>query len=336
MTQTMIFPFVDYWWFYLAFTFFIMLLLVLDLGVFHRHAHVVSIKESVTWSLVWITLALMFDAALFVYTKYRFSSDPAIIAATGMDAHTAASRMALEFLTGFVIEKSLAVDNIFVFVVLFQFFAVPAIYQHRVLFFGILGALVFRAMFIALGAYLLKFHWALTVVGVFLIYTGVKMIFGSDDEPDLGANPFIKWMKRVLPITTEIHGQSFFKRLNGALYATPLFLGLVFIECSDIVFAIDSVPAIFGITREPLIVYTSNIFAILGLRALYFLLAGVVDKFHYVKYAVALVLIFVGSKMTWLTRVLGGELSMGWSLGVIGTCLAGGVFMSVVSKPELQ
>jgi tellurite resistance protein TerC len=336
MTQTIIFPFIDYWWFYLAFTFFVMLLLVIDLGVFHRHAHAVSIKESVTWSVVWVSLALLFDAALYAYTNYRFSVDPTIVAATGMDAATAASKVALEFLTGFVIEKSLAVDNIFVFVVLFQFFGVPAIYQHRVLFFGILGALVFRGIFIALGAYLLKFHWALTIVGVFLIYTGVKMIFGSDDEPDPGANPFIKWVKRVFPVTTEIHGQSFFKRLNGALYATPLFLGLVFIECSDIVFAIDSVPAIFGITREPLIVYTSNIFAILGLRALYFLLAGVVDKFHYVKYAVGLILIFVGSKMTWLTHLMGKELSMAWSLGIIGAFLAGGVLMSVVSKPERE
>ncbi|MBM4252474.1 MAG: TerC family protein [Deltaproteobacteria bacterium] len=328
---TVIFPFADYWWFYLAFTAFVLMLLVIDLGVFHRHARAVSIRESAGWSVVWVSLALLFNAGLYAYVHHKFSSDAAMAAATGMTPDTAASRVALEFLTGFIIEKSLAVDNIFVFVVVFSFFAVPSIYQHRVLFFGIMGALVFRGIFIALGAALLKFHWVMMLVGVFLIFTGIKMIFSQDEDPNPADNPIIKWVQRVLPVTPEIHGQSFFKRIDGRIYATPLLLGLIFIEVSDIVFAIDSVPAIFGITREPLIVYTSNIFAILGLRSLYFLLAGVVDKFHYLKYAIALILVFVGSKMTWISKVIGEELSMGWSLSIIGGFLAGGIVASLLA-----
>jgi tellurite resistance protein TerC len=328
---TVIFPFAEYWWFYLAFTAFVLMLLVVDLGVFHRHARAVSIRESAGWSLVWVSLALLFNAGLYTYVHHKFSGDAALVATTGMTPDVAASRVALEFLTGFIIEKSLAVDNIFVFVVVFSFFAVPSIYQHRVLFFGIMGALVFRGIFIALGAALLKFHWVMMLVGVFLIFTGFKMIFSQDEDPNPADNPVIKWVQRVLPVTPEIHGQSFFKRIDGRIYATPLLLGLIFIEVSDIVFAIDSVPAIFGITREPLIVYTSNIFAILGLRSLYFLLAGVVDKFHYLKYAIALILVFVGSKMTWISKVIGEELSMGWSLSIIGGFLAGGIVASLLA-----
>ena len=332
MTPTIIFPFSEYWWFYLAFTVFVLLLLVVDLGVFHRHARAVSIRESTTWSAVWISLALLFNAGLYLYTHHKFTVDSALVQSTGLSADHAASQVAMQFLTGFIIEKSLAIDNIFVFVVVFSFFAVPAIYQHRVLFFGIMGALVFRGIFIALGAALLKFHWVLMLVGVFLIFTGIKMVFGQDEDPNPADNPIIKWVRRVVPVTAEIHGQNFFKRIDRKLYATPLFLGLVFVEISDIVFAIDSVPAIFGITREPLIVYTSNIFAILGLRSLYFLLAGVVDKFHYLKYAIALILIFVGSKMTWLGKVLDEELSMGWSLSIIGAFLAGGILASIAGS----
>ncbi len=327
---TVIFPFAEYWWFYLAFTAFVLLLLVVDLGVFHRQARAVSIRESAGWSVVWISLALLFNAGLYTYVHHKFTVDPVIASTTGMSADMAASRVALEFLTGFIIEKSLAVDNIFVFVVVFSFFAVPNIYQHRVLFFGIMGALVFRGIFIALGAALLKFHWVMMLVGVFLIFTGFKMIFSDNEDPNPADNAVIKWVQKLLPVTPDIHGQKFFKRIEGKIYATPLFLGLMFIEMSDIVFAIDSVPAIFGITREPLIVYTSNIFAILGLRSLYFLLAGVVDKFHFLKYAIALILVFVGSKMTWLSKALGEELSMGWSLSIIGGFLAGGIVASLL------
>lgn len=336
MTNILLFPFADYWWFYLGFTTFVLIMLLLDLGVFHKRAHVVSIKESATWSAVWFSLALIFNAGFYYYALSKFSNDVRLNAIPGFDHAIAAKQVGLEFLTGFIIEKSLAIDNIFVFVVVFSYFAVPAIYQHRILFFGIIGALIFRAGFIALGASLLQYHWVVLVAGGFLILTGVKILFAPEKVPDPGSNLLIKLVKKIFPVTPEIHGQSFFVRKNGVLYATPLFLALVFIEFSDIIFAIDSVPAIFAITKEPLIVFTSNIFAILGLRSLYFLLAGVVDKFRFLKYGLGLILIFVGLKMTWLNEVFGGKFPVLWSLGMIGAILLGSIVASLVLKPRLK
>ena len=297
MDTTYLFPFAEYWWLYAAFSVFVLAMLALDLGVFHRHAHVVSFKESAAWSVVWISLALLFNLLLYWYAGWKFEQDHRLLAIPGFDPDVAATNTALEFLTGFIVEKSLAVDNIFVFVVVFSFFAIPPQYQHRVLFFGIIGALVFRVIFIALGSVLMQYKWLVIVFGVFLILTGIKILVAGDKPVQPDNNPVMKLLTRWLRISPAIDGQQMFVRKNGLLYATPLFVALIFIEISDIIFAVDSVPAIFAITKEPLLVFTSNIFAILGLRAMYFMLAGVVHRFVYLKYGLGLVLVFVGLKM---------------------------------------
>ena len=325
------FPFADYWWFYLGFTGFVLLLLALDLGVFHRKAHVVSVREASLWSVVWIALALVFNFAFYQYAAWKFARDPRLLQIPGFDPESAARQIGLEFLTGYVVEKTLSLDNIFVFVVVFTFFGIPALYQHRVLFFGIIGALAFRAVFIALGSMLLQYHWVIWLFGAVLILTGVKMMFVPDKKIDPDRNPLIRLFRRFVPVTGELHGQRFFVRLKGVLYATPLLLALLFVEISDIIFAVDSVPAIFAITREPLIVFASNVFAILGLRALYFLLAGAVERFALLKYGLALVLVFVGLKMVWLNDAFGGKFPIVWSLAIIGGIIAGSVICSLLS-----
>jgi len=236
----------------------------------------------------------------------------------------------LEFLTGYLVEKSLSVDNIFIFVLVFSYFAIPRQYQHRVLFFGILGALFFRSIFIAMGAVLIEYKWVVVLFGVFLIATGAKMLFAPERGLEPEKNPLIRLFRRFVPVSPEFHGQSFFARLDGRLHATPLFVALLFVEVTDIIFAVDSVPAIFALTREPLIVFTSNVFAILGLRALYFMLAGAIHKFHMLKYGLALVLIFGGLKMAWLNEVFGGKFPIGWSLGIITGLIAASVVLSLL------
>lgn len=325
-----LFPFSDYWWFYLAFTGFVLGLLSLDLGVFHRKAHTVSFREAATWSVVWIALALTFNFLLYQYALWKFPQDARLVSIPGFDPQAEAWRVSLEFLTGYVIEKSLSVDNIFVFVLVFSYFAIPAKHQHRVLFYGIIGALVLRAIFIAMGSVLMQYHWVIIVFGAFLIFTGIKMFFASDKEIEPGKNLLLRLFQRFVPVTKERHGQSFFVRLNGKLYATPLLLALLFLELTDVIFAVDSVPAIFALTSEPLIVFTSNIFAILGLRALYFLLAGAMDKFHMLKYGLAVVLVFVGLKMVWLNGWYGGKFPIGLSLGIILTVIAASIGLSLV------
>jgi tellurite resistance protein TerC len=324
-----LFPFADYWWFYLGFTGFVLLLLALDLGVFHREAHEVSFREAATWSVVWIALALLFNLLLYQYALWKFPQDPRLLATPGFDPEGAAWRVSLEFLTGYVVEKSLSVDNIFVFVMVFGYFAIPAKYQHRVLFYGIVGALIFRAIFIALGSALMQYHWVVLVFGAFLIFTGVKMMFAPEKGVEPDKNLLIRLFRRFVPITQGLHGQRFFVRSNGVLYATPLFVALLFLEATDVIFAVDSVPAIFALTGEPLIVFTSNIFAILGLRALYFMLAGAVDKFHLLKYGLAAVLIFVGLKMVWLNDLFGGQFPISLSLGIIAAVIAVSVLFSL-------
>lgn len=325
------FPFADYWWFYLAFTGFVLLLLTLDLGVFHRIAHAVTFREASLWSAVWITLALVFNFAFYQYAGWKFAHDPSLLQIPDFNPELAARQLGLEFLTGYIVEKTLSLDNIFVFVVLFKFFGIPALYQHRVLFYGIIGALFFRAIFIVMGAALLQYHWVLLVFGAFLILTGLKLMFAPDRKIEPDRNPLIRLFRRFVPVTSELHGQRFFVRLNGVLSATPLFLALLLVEMSDIVFAIDSVPAIFAITREPMIVFTSNIFAILGLRALYFLLAGAVERFALLKYGLALVLVFVGLKMVWLNDAFGGKFPIGLSLGIIAGVIAASILASLLS-----
>ncbi|HJQ24723.1 MAG TPA: TerC family protein [Blastocatellia bacterium] len=331
-----LFPFAEYWWFYLAFVGLVLLLLFVDLGVFHRKAHAVSFREATVWSVVWVVLSLGFALLLYQYAQWKFPQDARLLAIPGFDPQAAARQVGLEFLTGYVVEKSLSVDNIFVFVVIFGYFAIPAKYQHRILFYGILGALIFRAIFIAAGSALMQYHWVILVFGAFLILTGVKMIFASEKEVRPDRNLLIRLFRRLVPTTTEQHGQRFFVRAGGVLRATPLFVALLFLELTDVVFAIDSVPAIFALTGEPLIVFTSNIFAILGLRAMYFMLAGAVDKFHLLKYGLAVVLIFVGLKMVWLNGLYGGKFPITVSLGVISGVIAASIILSLLFPQKRQ
>jgi tellurite resistance protein TerC len=290
-----------------TFTLFVLGMLALDLGVFHRKAHVVGFKEAFGWSVVWVTLALLFNAWLWkAYGAQR----------------------GMEFLTGYLIEKALAVDNIFVFVVIFSAFAVPASYQHRVLFWGILGALVMRAAFILAGAALLqRFHWVMYVFGAILVLTGIKLLIFRDAEMEPQKNPIFRLFKRLVPSVSEYHGERFTIVKDGKRFATPLLLVLVGIEATDLVFAVDSIPAIFAITQDPFIVYTSNIFAILGLRAMYFMLADVITRFHYLKVGLALVLTFVGAKMLLLDVY---KIPIGASLGVVAALIAGSIVVSLV------
>jgi len=330
LTEITLFPFAQYWWFYLAFLAGVLVLLALDLGVFHREAHEVSFREAATWSIVWVSLALAFNYGLYHFALWKFPQDPRLLAIPGFDASVAAKETALEFLTGFIVEKSLSVDNIFVFVLIFNFFALPAKYQHRVLFFGILGALIFRAIFIVLGSALLQFHWVVWVFGLFLVASGLKIMFAPEKGIDPEKNPIIRLFRRFVPVTPALHGQRFFVRLNGVLHATPLFVTLLFVEVTDIIFAVDSVPAIYALTGEPLIVFVSNVFAILGLRALYFLLAGMMDRFYMLKYGLAVVLMFVGLKIAWLNDLYGGKFPITISLGIIAAVIAASVIASLL------
>src|SRR6185312_4158103 len=264
-------------WFWVIFIAFVLAMLALDLGVFHRKIHVVHPKEASMWVTVWVALALAFAGGLYVFYGHH---------------------VALSFLADYVIEESLSIDNIFVMVLIFEYFKVPAICQHRVLFYGILGALVMRGLFIGLGTVLLsRFQWVIYIFGAMLIVTGIRMAVKQDEEFEGERNPVVRAARRVLPLSEEFHGKHFFVVQNGRRLFTPLFLVLVLVEVTDLVFAIDSIPAIFGVTRDPFIVFTSNIFAILGLRSLYFLLAAVVDRFYLLKYGIAVILIFVGAKM---------------------------------------
>jgi tellurite resistance protein TerC len=328
--QVYLFPFWEYWWFYGGFTLFVLLLLALDLGVFHRQAHDVSFKEAATWTVVWVCLALTFNVLFYFFMLDRFPQDPRLTSVPGFDAAAAAKRAALEFLAGYVVEYSLSIDNIFVFVVVLGYFRVPSVCQHRVLFFGIMGALVFRAIFIGLGALLLRIEWIILIFGIFLIYTGVRMMYAEEKGVEPEQNAIIRLFRRAVPVTAKLHGKRFFVVVDGVRHATPLFIALLFLEMTDIVFAVDSVPAIFALTREPLIVFTSNIFAILGLRNLYFMLRGAIDKFHMLKYGLGVVLIFVGLKMVWLNRLYGGHFPIGISLGVIVGVIGLSVVLSLV------
>jgi len=274
-------------WIWGAFMSFVLLMLALDLGVFHRHAHKVKMKEALVWSGVWIALALLFNVAIFLFwDQIRPGSSY-----TNEEAGFA-------FLAGYLVEKALSVDNIFVFLLIFGYFSVPEKYQHRVLFWGIIGALIFRAIFIAAGAALLEnFFWMMILFGLFLIATGIKMVVVKDKKIEPEKNPLVRAFRRIMPVTDEYHGQKFFTRLDGRLWATPLFLILLVVEFTDVIFAVDSIPAIFAITADPFLVFTSNIFAILGLRALFFALAGLMQMFHYLSYGLAAILVFVGGKM---------------------------------------
>ncbi len=293
-----------------AFTLFVLGLLALDLGVFHRKAHAVGPREALGWSIFWIALALLFNAGVL----WGFGA-----------------QRGLEFLTGYLIEKALSVDNIFVFLVIFSYFSVPAAYQHRVLFWGILGAIVFRVFFILAGAALLAaFHWVIYVFGGLLILTAVRIARARDEEVHPERNPLLRLVRRYVPVAPTYQGARFFVRAGGRLMATPLLLVLIVVEATDIVFAIDSIPAIFAVTADPFIVYTSNIFAILGLRALFFLLGGALNRFHYLKVGLGLVLAFVGTKML-LSDLY--KIPIGLSLAVVAALIGGAIVASLLRPP---
>jgi tellurite resistance protein TerC len=297
-------------WLWAGFLGFVLVMLALDLGVFNRRAHVISAKEALGWSAAWITLSLLFNFGLYV----RFGADHA-----------------LEFTAGYLIEKALAVDNIFVFMVVFRAFAVPKEEQHRVLFWGVLGALVMRAAFIFAGGALLQhFHWAMYVFGAMLAVTGLKLLWQKNQPVHPENNLLVRWAQRVLPSTSRFHEDKFVVRKDGRYYATPLLLALVAVEATDLIFAVDSIPAIFAVTSDPFIIFTSNIFAILGLRSLYFLLSGVITKFAYLKVGMSLVLVFVGAKML-LVPVY--KVPMVASLGIIAGIVGGSILASLLKPP---
>ena len=303
------------WW--VAFNALILTLLALDLGVFHRRGHAVGVREALTWSAIWVSLAIAFGVGIW----WKLGQQPA-----------------LEFFTGYLVEEALSVDNLFVFIMIFGYFRVPAELQHRVLFWGILGALVMRGLMIATGALLLeRFHWVIYIFGAFLVITGIRMALSSGEAIEPDANPVLRLLRRFIPVTTRFHGEKFFVR--EALrpgepvrrVATPLFVVLVLVETTDVVFALDSIPAIFGVTRDPFLVYSSNVFAILGLRSLYFVLAGVIGKFHLLKYGLSVVLAFVGVKMIiaeWY------KIPIGIALGVVALVLVASVLLSLVIPPK--
>lgn len=297
---------------WVLFNIFVLGLLVLDLGVFHKKSHTVGVKEALWWTAVWVSLALLFNAGIW---------------------YTEGPTVALEFLAGYLIEKSLSVDNLFVFLLVFSYFRVPAAHQHKILFWGILGALVMRGILIVLGAALLtRFYWIMYVFGGFLVFSGIKMFFEKEDDNPHPDNTFaVRLFKKMYPVAEGYQGDKFFIKQNGRTFATPLIIVLIVVEVTDLVFAVDSIPAIFSVTRDPFIVYTSNVFAILGLRSLYFALAGIMDMFHYLKYGLATVLAFVGIKM-----LLGDwyHIPIGLALGVIATILLISVGLSLLWAKE--
>ncbi|HEX6224857.1 MAG TPA: TerC family protein [Chryseolinea sp.] len=302
---------------WVGFNAFVLIMLALDLGVFHRKSHEVSVKEALIWTGVWITLALTFN--VFIY--YQFNEE-----------------LAVQFLTGYLIEKSLSVDNIFVIILIFSYFHVPASYQHKVLFLGILGALVMRVIFIFAGIELIhRFHWLIYIFGGFLIITGIRMLFAKETKINPEKNIFVRMVRKIIPVTNDYVGDHFFTRKDGTLWATPLFLALIVVEGTDLIFAVDSIPAILAISDDPFIVYTSNAFAILGLRSLYFALAGIEKYFKYLKYGLAVVLIFVGTKMAIADVVkIPVELSLGIIAFILGVSMLASVRKSKRDQRELR
>ena len=294
---------------------FVLVMLALDLFVLGGNkAHRVSVKEAASWATAWVAMASTFGALLWWYLD-------------GAAGREIANRKALEFFTGYLIEQALSVDNMFVFVMIFTYFAVPPELQRRVLLYGVLGAIAMRAVMILGGVWLVsEFAWVLYVFGLFLVVTGIKMLVMADQKPDLDQNPLLRWLRGHMRITPGFHGQAFFVHINGLRYATPMFLVLVMIEASDLVFAVDSIPAIFAVTTDPFIVFTSNIFAVMGLRALYFLLADMAERFHLLKYGLALVLIYIGGKMLAMPWF---HMPVQWSLSIVGSIILMSVVLSL-------
>ena len=305
-------------WLWIAFNIFVLGMLAVDLGVFNRKAHVISIREAGRFTLFVVVMAAIFNAGIFQFRGQQAG---------------------LEFLVGYLVELALSVDNIFVFILIFSYFRVPREYQHRVLFWGIFGALIMRGVMIAAGAYLIEqFHWIIYVFGAFLIFTGIRMAMQDESDIEPEANPVLKLVRRILPVSPAYEGQKFFTKLlidgRSVRAATPLFIVLVLVETTDLIFAVDSIPAIFGVTRDPFLVYTSNVFAILGLRSMYFLLANVIEKFHLLKLGLSIVLIFVGVKM--VVTIFHIEIPIGISLAVVAGVLIGAVILSLIFPKQAE
>lgn len=308
---------------WIAFIAFVVLALILDLGVFNKSPHVIKTKEAAIWTGLWIFCALAFAGIVYLSFKHHWVSNP-----TGITPYTAV----IKFVTGYLIELSLSIDNIFVIALIFSSFSIPKMYQHEVLFYGILGAIVFRALMITFGISLInRFDWIVYVFGVFLIFTAIKMLLNKDKKIDPKSSKLFKWLSKIYPVTHEINNDKFFVRKNGVRYMTPLFVALIIIEFTDIFFAIDSIPAILAITSDPLVVFSSNIFAIMGLRSMFFLISGMLDKFHYISYSLVIILGFVGVKMLLSHFIVIPEWA---SLAVISLALAGGIAGSLLVKKE--
>ncbi|TAG76637.1 MAG: TerC family protein [Burkholderiales bacterium] len=310
------------WWMWTGFAVFVVIAIAIDLLVMEKQgAHKVTSKEAIVWSLIWFSLAFVFVGWLWWYLN-------------GTQGREIANTVSMQFITGYLVEKSLSVDNIFVFLMIFTYFAVPPQYQKRALIIGIIGAIVLRAILILVGAWLLaKFHWILYVFGAFLVFTGLKMWFAAGKEPHIEQNPVLKWLRGHMKITTQFDGEKLSTFINGVKHYTPLFVVLILIGTTDVIFAVDSIPAIFAITSDPFIVLTANIFAILGLRALYFLLADLADRFHLLAYGLALVLIFIGTKMLLLDVY---KIPIGIALGVTAGLIATSMFASLYSTRKAK
>jgi tellurite resistance protein TerC len=328
-----LFPMDRVWWLYGLFCLMILASLFLDMRRRAGKDTGDSHREAILNVVLWISFALIFCAGLYLYGLWSFPHDPRL---AGCDPRQLARQCSLEFLSGWLVEKSLSIDNLFIFLVVFDFFAIPQRYRHRILFYGIVGALIFRAAFIALGSVLMQIPWVPALFGLFLVFTGLKVAFGPESHPDPANNLIVRLLRRILPVTHSLRDGQFVVRESGMLMATPLLLALVVIEFTDIIFAFDSVPAIFAITTEPFIVFTSNIFAILGLRALFFVLSGMAAKFHLLKYGLGFILVFVGAKMLWLDHHFpGGHFPTWLSLTVIlGTLLLTGFLSWMIPRKE--
>jgi tellurite resistance protein TerC len=329
-----IFPFSDFWPVYLLFSVGVSVVLWLSLRTFSRQAHEVSIREASISALSWLGIALAFNVCLYVFTLWHLQHDPALAAALGSTPDALARQTALEFLSGYLLEKSLAVDNLFVFLVIFRFFSVAPQYQQRVLFYGLFGAIVLRAIFIAMGSVVMEIPWVVIGFGLFLIYQGLAVLRGKEPEIHPEKNRVLKVLKKVLPLSNAMDGQRFFTKIDGKWLCTPLFVALIFVEITDIMFAFDSVPAIFGLTKEPMVVFTSNIFAVIDLRALYFLLAAFISRFHYLSYGLSFVLIFIGLKMALFDEILHLKLPTEISLMVVLGLIVGSIILSLVKPPQ--
>ena len=331
-----IFPFSEFWALYVLFSLGIAAILFTSLKAFHKGPEDITIRKASISALNWFGLALLFNVVLYAITYVHLTGNPELASQLGGTPADLARQTALEFLSGYLVEKSLAVDNLFVFIVIFQFFSIPRENQHRVLFYGLFGALVLRAIFIAMGSVVMDITWVVILFGLFLIYQGLSVLRGKEPEIHPENNKLLRLLRRILPVSSSLDGQRFFTRVDGRMCATPLFLALIFVEITDIMFAFDSVPAIFGLTKEPLVVFTSNIFAVIDLRALYFLLLAFIGRFHYLGVGLSFVLIFIGVKMAFLDEVLEWHVPTEISLLIVLGLITGSILLSLLKAPEVE